>query len=74
MATDQVARTLQSEARRVLAMHGPGEPIPDRLGHALYWLLFVSGKLTPRRPRRSGKAWNARQRPFRGGSYGPRIA
>ncbi len=65
-------RTFQSEARRVLVTHGPGEPIPDRLGHSLYWLLFVSGTLTPRRPRRSGTQWNGRQQPSRGGSYGPR--
>ena len=64
-------RTFQSEARRLIREHVPGEPVSDRLGHALLWVLFASGNLRKRHGRGRGEPW--RQRAFYGGTYGPRT-
>jgi hypothetical protein len=60
-------RTFQSEARRLIRKYDPTAPPVDRLGEALWWVLFTR---TQGRRRGHGKPW--RQRAVHGGTYGPR--
>jgi hypothetical protein len=68
MANDQVARTFQSEVRRLIRERAPDATVDD-LGHAFWWIVFTTKR---RRHRGHGsRAW--KQRAFRGGHYEPRT-
>ena len=58
-------QTLQSEAKRLIREHAPGDVAVARLSEALWWVLFTNKR------RLCGHGKPSRHRAFYAGTYGP---